>query len=334
MKKRLWILLVVGVIALTTVVTVVACDNANNVDVAKAQEIAVNYMGVSADSVINATVIEQKVGNDLYYSVSFTANGVKYECIVDADDGEIEKILINDQNVTVTDVPRVPVEGNEQYIGAARAQEIAIIDAGATLEAVIGYEQEFDFDHGKYLYEIEFIFNGKEYDYEIVATDGTIYKKNIDKVTVKVPTAPEGVEYVGIEQAKAIALESAGVQDVTFTQVEFEKDHGVHVYEITFIKDLVEYEYEINAVTGAIIKNNIDGNPAVNEDGYIGAERAKEIAIGHAGVTSPTGVTAKLDFENGKYVYEVEFVEGIYEYEYEIDAISGNIVKTEKDIND
>ena len=39
----------------------------------------------------------------------------------------------------------------------------------------------------------------------------------------------------------------------------------------------------------------------------------------------------KLDKENGVKVYEVEFYYGGYEYEYEVNAVSGKIVKAEKE---
>ena len=42
----------------------------------------------------------------------------------------------------------------------------------------------------------------------------------------------------------------------------------------------------------------------------------------------------ELDYEHGRKVYEVSFYKGGYEYEYDIDAESGKVLKFEKDLDD
>ena len=60
-------------------------------------------------------------------------------------------------------------------------------------------------------------------------------------------------QYIGLEQAKSIALDHAGVgTDVFFTKEKQDFEDGIVVYEIEFYAGQVEYEYEIDAVTGAI----------------------------------------------------------------------------------
>ncbi len=68
----------------------------------------------------------------------------------------------------------------------------------------------------------------------------------------------------------------------------------------------------------------------------IGEERAKEIAVSHAGVMAEgiTRYTAARDRENGVEVYEIDFKSGGYEFEYEINAETGDIMKANKDIDD
>lgn len=63
-----------------------------------------------------------------------------------------------------------------------------------------------------------------------------------------------------VEEAKTIAVGHAGfsVSDVNFSKTKLEKEHGTMVYEIEFYKDGMEYEYEINAETGEIIKSEVD----------------------------------------------------------------------------
>lgn len=59
-----------------------------------------------------------------------------------------------------------------------------------------------------------------------------------------------------VEEAKAVAVAHAGfsVQEVSFSKTKLEKEHRMLVYEIEFYKDGMEYEYEIDAETGEIIK--------------------------------------------------------------------------------
>ncbi len=150
-----------------------------------------------------------------------------------------------------------------------------------------------------------------------------------------------------LEQAKEIALNHAGqsASNVYFDKVELDHDHGMQKYEIEFIAGSTEYDYEIDAVTGAILKYDWDqdddhmhisessGNGAGGAVGTITSEQAKEIALNHAG-QSASGVyfdKVDLDYDDGIQKYEVEFVSGNMEYDYEIDAITGAILKYDWD---
>ena len=70
--------------------------------------------------------------------------------------------------------------------------------------------------------------------------------------------------------------------------------------------------------------------------GYIGEAAAKAAALGHAGVAEGDTYQMKveLDRDDGVYLYEVEFKAGGMEYEYEIDAYSGAVLKAERDYDD
>ena len=41
----------------------------------------------------------------------------------------------------------------------------------------------------------------------------------------------------------------------------------------------------------------------------------------------------EMDFEHGRKVYEIGFYQGGFEYEYDIDAETGNILKFERDFD-
>ena len=61
-------------------------------------------------------------------------------------------------------------------------------------------------------------------------------------------------------QAKQIALENAGLteSEVTFVRTHLDRDDGRMEYEIEFYCRNMEYDYDIDAVTGAIISMDQD----------------------------------------------------------------------------
>lgn len=149
---------------------------------------------------------------------------------------------------------------------------------------------------------------------------------------------------VGEEAAKAAALGHAQVSEGDLTRFEIARDEsdGAPVYEVKFTAGRVEYDYEVSAATGSIVKFSREEDEAVPPpaqdapapaDPDIGEARAWEIAFDHAGVTEDpaAGEPAKLDYEDGVLVYELKFFSGGYEYDYEISAADGSVVKFKKE---
>ncbi len=107
---------------------------------------------------------------------------------------------------------------------------------------------------------------------------------------------------------------------------------------IFFTTDYKIYEYEIDASTGAILSKSAEdaGGGAADTDGGNGLIRlddAKEIAARHAGFAASEVrfSKAKLDRDDGRTVYEVEFYKDTTEYEYTIDAAAGTILEYDID---
>ncbi len=76
---------------------------------------------------------------------------------------------------------------------------------------------------------------------------------------------------------------------------------------------------------------NATDNPI--ENAAITKDAAKETALSHAGLTGKNvqRYESRLDRENGKQVYEIEFDYESYEYDYEIDAKTGEILQFSKE---
>lgn len=153
---------------------------------------------------------------------------------------------------------------------------------------------------------------------------------------------------ISLDKAKEIALSHAGLSadQVTFVQANMDFDDGIQKYDIKFYCNGQEYDYEINSSNGQIVQfdydmeyNYIPNNNTtnyqsnVNTTANISVERAKEIALSHAGLASNqvTFQRIELDFDNGIQKYEIEFYYNYREYSYEIDANTGNILSYEQD---
>lgn len=144
-----------------------------------------------------------------------------------------------------------------------------------------------------------------------------------------------------LDTAKAAALKDAGLSesDVTFKKTELDHSHGTQVYDIEFYTSDTKYDYEIDASNGTVLEKNIEQfqsrtNPTdstINNSSndYIGVDRAKEIALNHAQLSESDVQFAKAKLENddGEVEYEIEFYSGRTEYDYTIDAVSGNIIE-------
>ena len=158
---------------------------------------------------------------------------------------------------------------------------------------------------------------------------------------------------IGIEKANEIAISHAGLSSgsVSFVKAKIDTEDGVKVYDIEFYSGNVEYDYEINAATGAIVSFDQDienyeipTQPAAPTQAQtaaptqaasvISADKAKQIALSHAGVSGASFKKVKLDKDDGVRVYEIEFKVGNVEYEYDIDASSGAIISSSSEIDD
>lgn len=80
----------------------------------------------------------------------------------------------------------------------------------------------------------------------------------------------------------------------------------------------------------------LDKTNANNTVNTITKEEAKAAALKHAGLNASDvkRITVELDRERNGLVYEVDFDAGKYEYEYEINAENGKVIKSEKELRD
>ena len=152
---------------------------------------------------------------------------------------------------------------------------------------------------------------------------------------------------IGMGKGADIALSDAGLKEnqVNDLTAKYRTENGVSFYTVTFTSGSYTYEYRVNAVDGSILQADRNAVMQETETGTttgsqtttakkITKAKAKSIALKHAGVSASkaTFVKAKLDYEDGRRVYEIEFYSGNTEYDYEILASNGKIISYDKDI--
>ena len=74
-----------------------------------------------------------------------------------------------------------------------------------------------------------------------------------------------------------------------------------------------------------------DTQNAQSGNGQISLEEARDIALARVEGATASNISIELDHDDGWYVYEGEIFYNGMEYEFEIDASSGNILKWEED---
>ena len=118
--------------------------------------------------------------------------------------------------------------------------------------------------------------------------------------------------YITAEEAKNAALAHAGIAESSVAQleIEFDSEDGLMVYEVEFYAGGTEYDYDINARTGTAA------------------------ALTHAGVSEADTIYLRcwVEHDDGRAeCYEVEFLAGTTEYQYEIDLYTGAVLKSERE---
>ncbi len=152
-----------------------------------------------------------------------------------------------------------PVEAApaKDVLSPEAAQAAALAHAGLTADEVTYVRTHLDHDDGRKEYEIEFYCGDREYDYDIDALTGAIrsFDSELEHREHKSDSSEQSTELLAEAEAKAIALEHAGVAEANarFHKVHLDTDDGRKEYDIEFRAGHMEYEYEIDAQSGRIL---------------------------------------------------------------------------------
>ncbi len=254
----------------------------------------------------------------------------------------------NNQSTSINQNVNNNIQNNsnntQSKITIEQAKEIALKHANLSENQVNFIKTDQEIDHGIQKYNIELYFDNKEYDYNINANTGDIISFDCDmgNYNNNNQSVNNNQNKITVEQAKEIALKHANLSEnqVKFIKTDQEIDHGIEKYNIEFYFDNKEYDYNINANTGDIISFDCDmgnynnNNQSVNNNqNKITVEQAKQIALKHANLSENqvNFIKVNKDIDDGVEKYDIKFYFNNKEYEYDINANTGDIISFDYD---
>ena len=141
------------------------------------------------------------------------------------------------------------------------------------------------------------------------------------------------------EEAKNIALEHAGVSasEVDYIRVKEEWEWGHAVYDVDFYANYTEYDYDVDKETGNILKSEYETHRGRGGRGFRGHpgqetyrmsyDEAANLALARVPGATDRNLRMKRDHDHGIPTYEGKIRYNGYEYEFEIDATTGEFIE-------
>ncbi len=296
----------------------------NNISIGK----AVFVLNLAAkDSSLDAKELAKMKVTDIANLVA--KKGIDIRDIVDYDDDDsiwenIADAIEGIDEDAGSSMKNTADAGNKQ-IGIEAAKQIALADAKVALKDVTFIKAELDNEDGRAVYEIEFYSGNVEYDYDIDALSGEIISNDFDIEDYSIPT-----QSAAAIQQTAAAPAPIQPQTAAPTAVPTQSQTAAPTQPQTAVSTAAPTQPQTVAPTPA--PTEAPTQPAAPST--ISADRAKQIALSHAGVGGANFTKVELDTDDGVQVYEIEFKVGNVEYEYDINAISGEIISSKSEVDD
>ena len=236
----------------------------------EAQEAALKAADIeAADADISATTLSEVAGVACY-KVEFTSGEYAYAYTINAETGAVMEMSSQEQNAqasgTQTEAADSASPAKEQTsapapaqnatgigtVDEAAAQKIALEHAGVKAADATITKSKLDYEGGRQVYDIEWYADGAKYDYEIATDTGEIISSGYEE-----KTAGAGSNNVTVSEAdaKKTALNRvSGASDKDLYEWKLDYDDGRPEYEGKIIYGGTEYEFTIDAATGAVME--------------------------------------------------------------------------------
>lgn len=217
-----------------------------------------------------------EVGGIPCYRLAFSANGYAYTCSINAETGEIlsadyqgagngealptagtapaTQSPSDDQAFSTLPAPspsptggQVPASGS---IDQARAQEIALAHAGISAADATVVKCALEYEDGRQVYEVEWYAGGAKYEYDIAVSDGAVLSSSYESTQRVGADNSASVSEADARQTALARVPGAAAEDLY--EWQFGYDDGRPEYEGKIIYGGMEYEFTIDAATGAV----------------------------------------------------------------------------------
>ena len=237
-----------------------------------AQEVALKAANIAAaDAAISATTLNEVAGTSCY-KVEFTSGDYAYAYTVNAETGAVmemssrEKNAVDTQAQTEATVPAADSATTQSSAAATvqtvtgtvdeeMAQKIALEHAGVKATDATITKSKLDYEGRRQVYEIEWYAGGKKYDYEIAVDTGEILSSGYDEKTSGWSVSNSSNVTVSEADAKQTALgRVSGATEKDIYEWEFDYDDGRPEYEGKIIYGGTEYDFTIDASSGAVVE--------------------------------------------------------------------------------
>ena len=255
-----------------------AQEQAQLISMEAAQEAALKAANIAAENAaISATTLNEVAGTSCY-KVEFTSGDYAYAYTVNAETGAIMEMSSRDKNAvdtqaqteatppavasdttlaqntaTTQNTATAPSQTVTGTVNEETAQKIALEHAGVKATDATITKSKLDYEGGRQVYEIEWYAGGKKYDYEIAVDTGEILSSGYDEKT----SGWSGSNSVTVSEAdaKQTALGSvSGATEKDIYEWEFDYDDGRPEYEGKIIYGGTEYDFTIDASSGAVVE--------------------------------------------------------------------------------
>lgn len=227
----------------------------------KAQEIALADAGVAAEDALHLIVKPDWDDGVRIYEVEFYTASQEYDYEIHAETGGIlsrdREAEWNGTAASGSSSTGSTTSASTTDIGEAKARSVALSHAGISESDTSYIYAKKDWDDGRWVYDVEFWADGKEYDYEILASNGTILSYDYDAEYQWNGSSSTSGDTISTEKVKSIVTDRAGVSG-TFRELKLERDDGRTVYEGEMRSGRTDYEFTIDAYTGAVLEWDTD----------------------------------------------------------------------------
>ena len=238
--------------------------------------------------------------------------------------------------------------GNVGGLSQQEAKQAALAHAGVQEEELTSLQIRSDHDDGAAVYDVDFSTAERRYSYEVKKRNGDIVQADYETIAnAAAPSDDMGTDVAPVggdtqsqqsqgaitaAEARAIALEHAGVAeaDAQFVREKEDYDDGRAVYEIEFYAGNTEYDYEIAKDTGEIVSVDHDMEAALsgNSTGEaLTLDQARALALEKVPGAGDNDIRISYERDDGRQIYEGEIYYNGTEYEFEMDAVTGDFIE-------